>query len=164
MRTAGVCIRAGQLYIAGVSAPLTEARVADAIEDATSKLSFPQNLSEAAQLVDLKDRVRQDLREWGIGSIHVLGTTKYVNWKYADAHTRVLAISAVMYAAAEEQVGYSLAKPSAVGPLVQSPRLDNIDKALFGLEVRPSHWNAGLAQAYATAAWALQGTPNGRGN
>lgn len=138
--------------------------MAEAIEDATSKLSFPQNLSEAAQLVDLKDRIRQDLREWGIESILVLGTTKYANWKYADAHTRVLAISAVMYAAAEEQVTYSLAKPSAVGPLVHSPRLDSIDIALFGLGTRPTHWNAGMSQAYATAALAYQGTVNGSGN
>jgi hypothetical protein len=155
MSVAGMSIRAGELHLAVVSEPAAATAIAQATIGGTSKLTFSDNLSGAAQLVDLKERIRQDLREWKVSSLHVLETSKHANWKYSSAVVRVLAISAAMYAAAEEDLAFSMMKPTAVAKLALSPKLDSIEPGLFGLGTRPTHWNAGLGQAYATAAAGL---------
>lgn len=155
MSVAGMSIRAGELHMAVVTEPTQAGLIAVATAGATSKLTFSDNLSGASRLIDLKERIRQDLREWNVSSLHVLETSKHANWKYSSAVVRVLAISAAMYAAAEEDLTFSLVKPNSVAKLALSPKLDSIDPGLFGLTARPTHWNAGLGQAYATAAAGL---------
>lgn len=155
MRIAGISVRAGDIYMAAVSAPSCDRRIADVVAEATDRLSFSENLEGAVQLLELKERVRQNLREWDVATVGVLGTNQHTNWKYSSAATRVLAISTVMFASAEEDINFSLQKPGPVAKLAVSPKLDSIDESLFGLETRPTYWNAGLGQAYTVAAFML---------
>lgn len=138
--------------MAAVGLPTIGGRAADAVEGASGKISPSQNLKGAAQLLDLKNRVQADLRDWGVSSVALLETGKHSQWVYSQAQSRVLSISAVMYACAEENVEFFVIRPGDAGRLVRSPKLDKISPELFGLGIKPTYWTTGLGEAFAAAA------------
>lgn len=139
--------------MAAVTPPSVDGRSADAVQGACGRISPSTNLMGAAQLLDLKVRVQADLREWGASRVALLGTGKHANWVYSQAQNRILSISAVMYACAEEDIEFFVVKPGDAGRAVLSPRLDNIDPGLFGLHSKPTYWTTGLGDAFAAAAF-----------
>lgn len=151
MISMGVNVKSNDIFMAAVGMPTAEGRAADALEGASGKISPSQNLKGAAQLLDLKNRVQADLRDWDVASVGLLETGKHSQWVYSQAQSRILSISAVMYACAEENVEFFVVKPNNVGRLVLSPKLDKINPELFGLDSKPTYWTTGLGEAFAAA-------------
>jgi hypothetical protein len=156
MNVVGVHIQSGFIHLASVSLQDDDFGCPQRIAGASDRLKFSVNHEGADQLVDLKDRVRQDLRDWNIDSVSVLETSKFAQWTYAHATTRILAISAVMYASFEERTSYELSKPNAVKRHWSIPDLADLDSRMLGFDSPPAYWTTGLADAYATAAMHCQ--------
>lgn len=152
MISIGVNVKSQDIYMAAVTPPSLDGRAADAVHGASGRVTPSTNLKGAAQLLDLKVRVQADLREWGASHVSLLGTGKHANWVYSHAQNRILSISAIMYACAEENIEFSVVKPGDAGRAVLSPKLDNIDLELFGLDAKPTYWTTGLSDAFAAAA------------
>lgn len=152
MNVVGVHIQSGFIHLASVSLQDGDSGYPQRIAGASDRLKFSDNHEGADQLVDLKDRVRQDLRDWNIDGVAVLKTAKFGQWTYAHATTRILAISAVMYASFEERTSYELLKPNAVKKHLSIGDLADLDSEVLGFDSPPPYWTTGLADAYATAA------------
>lgn len=152
MISVGISVKSIDIFMAAVGVPTMDGRVANAVDGASGKISPSQNLKGAEQLLDLKNRVQADLRDWGVSSVGLLETGKHSNWIYSQAQSRVLSISAVMYACAEENIGFFVVKPGDAGRQVLSPKLDAIRPELFGLGSKPTYWTTGLGEAFAAAA------------
>ncbi|POH67781.1 hypothetical protein C3B60_06050 [Cryobacterium zongtaii] len=146
----GVHIQSGFIHLACVSLQ-DGSGFPQRIVGASDRLKFSDNYEGADQLVDLKDRVRQDLRDWNVDAVGLLETSKYSQWTYAHATTRILAISAVMYACVEERSSYDLLKPTSVRKHFSLKDLSQLDSTDVGFESSPAYWTTGLADAYATA-------------
>ena len=157
MIAVGISIRSGDLFLAGLTEPTVAGRPADAIEDAWTKLTPSGNLTGPEQLFDLKNQIQADLREWNASSVGLLDTGKHAQWVYSQAHKRILSISAVMYACVEENIKFSVVKPSEAGKAVLSPKLEQIDHSLFGLNKQPTYWATGLGEAFAVGAFLVNG-------
>lgn len=97
--------------------------------------------------------MQQELRDWDIKSITLVDTIKYAQWKYADAYSRVLSLSAVMYAAAEANLPYVEVKPGTIGKYLLSPKLENFDPTSLNFANAPKYWTTGGLDAYAAAAY-----------
>lgn len=123
------------------------------LDAAFCRLSQPSSPLQTSGLRELKDRVQQELRDWNIQSVTLLATTKYAQWKYADACSRVLSISAVMFAAAEADLYYAEAKPTTIGKYLLSPQLKKFEATALNLSASPKYWTTGGREAYATAAY-----------
>jgi hypothetical protein len=121
-----------------------------------SRQSFPGDPGDPANLLELSQRIRQDLRDWQTGAVVLLETTKYANWTYSHAHVRVLCIAALMLAAAEESIPYEVPKPAAIAAHVLSPKLDALEWSVFGFDKPPKYWTTGARDAYAAAAFAAR--------
>lgn len=121
-----------------------------------SRQSFPGDPSEPGNLLELTQRIRQDLRDWQTQAVVLLETTKYANWTYSHAQARVLCIAALMLAAAEETILYEVPKPAAIGAHLSSPKLDALNPSTFGLDKSPKYWTTGARDAYAAAAFAAR--------
>lgn len=157
MIAVGISIRSGNLFLAGLTAPTVAGRPADAIDEAWTKLTPSGNLTGSEQLFDLKNQIQADLREWGVSSVGLLDTGKHAQWVYSQAQKRILSISAVMYACAEENIKFSVVKPGDAGKAALSPKLEKIDHSLFGLNKPPTYWTTGLGEAFAVGAFLVNG-------
>jgi len=153
MRFAGIAVKAGTIHMAVVERDAGQDGVGIAVELAFSRLSPRPGSLTAPVLRELKEQVQQEIRDWDIQSITLVDTTKYVQWKYADAYARVLSISAVMYGAAEADLPYVEVKPSVIGKYLLAPKLETLDPALLGFSKAPKYWTTGGFEAYAAAAF-----------
>ena len=147
----GISIKSQDIFMAAAAVPTDEGRVADAVDGAFGKIAPSSNLTGASQLLDLKNQVQADLREWGATTVGLLDTGKHAQWVYSQAQRRILSISAVMYACAEENIEFHIIKPGDAGRAVGSPKLDKIQPEIFGLANKPTFWTTGLGEAYAAA-------------
>jgi hypothetical protein len=156
MRTAGVNARAGCLYLAVVeptgdqSAPWRKVEV-------PTRLVPSAGLDEAPRLVDLRNRLRQDLRSAQVSAVGSVATRKYNNWKYRDAQDRVTLLAAVMFCCVELDIPYFEVKTEDIARTVHAPahQLNKLESAKVGFSAPPLYWTTGLAEAYGAAA-ALQ--------
>lgn len=148
----GVSVKGNDIFMAAVGLPTEEGRVADAIAGASGKISPSENLKGAVQLLDLKNRVQADLRDWGTSSVCLIETMKHSQWVYSQAHSRILSVSAVMYACAEENVEFFVVRPGDAGRVILRSKLDKIEIDVFGLDSKPTFWTTGLGEAFAAAA------------
>lgn len=156
MTSVGVNIKGADLYMAAIVAPMAVDMLGSVRPNAFGKVSPSQNLVGEHQLLDLKNRVQADLREWGASTVTLLDTTKYGNWVYAHALKRIFSISALMLACADESIVFRTIKPAEAGRVVLSPKLDKIDPRQFGLSGNPTYWTTGLGEAFAAAATSIQ--------
>jgi len=153
MRFAGVAVKAGTIHMAVVERDADQDGFGVGIDSAFSRLTPPSGPRTASGLRELKERVQQEIRDWDIRSVTLVDTTKYVQWKYADAYARVLSLSAVMYAAAEANLPYVEVKPASIGKHLRTPRLETLDPATIAFATAPKYWTTGGLEAYAAAAF-----------
>jgi len=153
MTIAGVNVRAGQLFMVAANIA-DDGRLANPVLGASSRLAMNSGLTDALALVDLKDRVKQDLRTWGVNAVGLVGTRAYSGLKYKDAYSRIVPICAVMVASAELSVDYEELKTAEIAKVVGVPaaNLKSVTLSRFGFEERPTYWTSGLAEAYGAAA------------
>lgn len=156
MISIGVSIKGADLYLAALTSPEMDDHFGYALPGSFGKLSPSPNLVGEKQLLDTKNRIRADIREWGASTVALLDTTKYSQWIYAHAQKRILSIGALMLACAEEAISFSVVKSSDAGRVVKSPKLVSLDPQKFGLVDQPTYWNAGLGEAFAVASVNLQ--------
>lgn len=126
------------------------------------RLEPNDGLPEATQLADLKDRIAAELRAAKVARVVLVQTRKTNSWSYKDAYNRVIAASALMFAAYELQLEFSTEKTSVIGKYLEAKatELDAIDCERFGFDQNPKYWTTGLAQAYAGAAYGMSKLPS----
>lgn len=156
MRYVGVSIRGSEVNLAVVDRQSGEDGYGRAVPEAFTREAYPGDVSESGALLELTQRVRQDLRDWSVRGIVLLDTTKYANWSYSQAQQRVLCVAAVMMAAAEEGIHYEVSRAALVGAHVSSPKLENFSPGAIGLDSAPKYWTTGAREAYAAAAFAAR--------
>jgi len=155
-RTAGAHVKGRQLHLAFLEPPNCDGILASPACPGV-RLEPNGGLPEAAQLVDLKDRVVAELRAAKVTRVVLVQTRKTNSWSYRDAYNRVIAVAALMFAAHELQFEFSTEKTSAISKYleVNATELDAVDSGRFGYKSNPKYWTTGLAQAYAGAAYGL---------
>lgn len=156
MRALGVVVRGGDLYLAcmdGSGDSLLGIPV-----DTSPRVRLNTGLQDAQQAVDLRDRLRQDIRALRPHEIGLVQTRKFNSWKYQDAYSRVVAVTAVMYSAVELEIPYCLVKTEEIARIVgaPAPRLEQEEFSRFGFKSAPMYWTTGLAEAYGAAAALLE--------
>ncbi|WP_166874414.1 hypothetical protein [Salinibacterium sp. ZJ450] len=157
----GVFVKAGVINLACMALDDGEAGLGRPAVGRFDRL-IPSVSSEndAIRLLDLKNQVRQTLSDWDVHGVAVLDTMKHNQWKYADASTRLLSISAVMIAAAEQNADYGLIRPGPVGAHILRPQLKQVDPTVLGFASTPKYWTTGAMEAYAAASfWGRQLNP-----
>ena len=113
-RTAGAHVKGRQLNLAFLGPPEHEGILASPVSQGV-RLEPNTGLREAAQLVDLKDRIAAELRAAKVTRVVLVQTRKTNSWSYSDAYNRVFAVAALMFAAHELQLDFSTEKTSAIG-------------------------------------------------
>lgn len=164
-RTAGAHVTGRQLNLAFLGLSDCEAALASPVCEGV-RLEPNVGLPEAAQLVDLKDRIAAELRAAKVTHVVLVQTRKTNSWAYSDAFIRVFVAAALMFAAHELQVEFWTEKTSVIGKSLglKPTELNAIEYQLFGFEQKPMYWTTGLAQAYAGAAHALSAVTSDGGD
>lgn len=157
MRAAGVNVKGGHVLLAVVDEP-TDGGLGTPVPGASGRILANPGLSDAARLMDLKNRLLQDLRAANADAVGLLATRSYGGWKYKDAYSRVVAICAVMMACQELGIAYEEIKSARVAKAVGVPAADlkSVDQRLFGFAMAPTYWTTGLAEAFSAAATVLR--------
>lgn len=156
MRYVGVFVKGSDVHLAVIEREPGDEGHGTAVAEAFSREEFPGDSADPSTLLELTQRIRQDLRDWGIHRVVLMETTKYSNWVYSQVQQRVLCIAAVMIAVAEEGIPYEVSKPSTVGVHLSSPKLENLEPGVFGFDKAPKYWTTGARDAYAAAAFAAR--------
>lgn len=155
MRYVGVSVKSSDVNLAVLEREPGDPGFGLAIGE-FSRQSFPGVPGDPTNLLELTQRIRQDLRDWDARAVVLIETTKYANWTYSNAQVRVLCIASLMLATAEETIPYEAPKPTAIAAHVASPKLENLDPSAFGFDKTPMYWAAGARDAYAAAAYAAR--------
>jgi hypothetical protein len=156
MRYVGAAVRGGMLLLAVIERDDGEDVLGRFVDGGFVRHSLPFGDDAAASLFQLKQSVQQDLRDWSASRVELVETTKYAQWKYADAFARVLGISAVMYAATEINIPFGLAKPNHVARHVVAPNPSAFESSRLGFGSPPRYWTTGGGEAYSAAAYAAR--------
>lgn len=156
MRYVGVSVKGSGINLAVIDRELGSEGHGSALPNAFSRESFSGDSSDPSRLLELTQKLRQDLRDWSVQGVVLVETTKYSNWVYKQVQQRVLCIAAMMIATAEESVRYEVSKPATVGAHLLSPKLENLEPKTFGLQATPKYWTTGAREAYAAAAFAAR--------
>jgi hypothetical protein len=122
-----------------------------------------ESLPDEKRILDIRDRVRQDLRSICPDAVALVSTRQYAGLRYKVALSRITAHSAVMIACAEEDVPFKEEKTEDIGRLTGVPakRLSSIPYSLFGYSAQPTYWTAGLSDAFGAAASKLRTLSSG---
>lgn len=155
MKFVGVSIKGSDVNLAVLERDPGDAGFGSAIGE-FSRQSFPGEANDPANLLEMTQRIRQDLRDWDARAVVLIETTKYANWTYSQAQVRVLCIASLMLATAEETIPYEVPKPTAIAAHLSSPKLENLDPSAFGFNKAPMYWTTGARDAYAAAAFAAR--------
>lgn len=158
MRAAGINVEAGTLLLAIVER--SDGGPVRPVTITCPRLARNINLPEAEGLRDLAQRVKQELEAAKIDAVGLVQTRAFRNCQYNLVYSRVTAICAVMFAAAELDVHYETLATETIGAAVGRPAkaVGTLDCATLGLGQRPKYWTTGLAEAYAAAATLVGGT------
>jgi len=155
MKYVGVSVKGSDINLAVVERHHGDPGFGTAVGE-FSRQGFPGDPSDPASLLELTQRIRQDLRDWNAQAVVLLETTKYANWTYSHAQMRVLCIAGLMLAVAEETILYEAPKPTAIAAHLTSPKLENLQPSVFGFDKPPKYWTTGARDAYAAAAFAAR--------
>lgn len=156
MRYVGAAVRGGMLLLAAIERSDGEEGIGTFVHGGFARHPLPSGDDAAAALFQLKQSVQQDLRDWNAARAELVETTKYTQWKYSDAFARVLGISALMYAATELNIAFSLAKPNHVARYVLAPNPGTFEWSRLGFADPPRYWTTGGGEAYSAAAYAAR--------
>lgn len=156
MSWAGVSVRAGQIYVAQLSPAEGDGLLGSALGTG-ERFAMNANIKDPARLSDLADRLNQYFSHHQIHDIVLVEVRKRADWKYSDAHTHVMAVAAVMIAAHQLSVTIDTVNTEKIAKVVgtKADELKLTDFAKFGYAVRPTYWTAGMAAAFAAAAYGL---------
>ena len=149
VRTTGIHYRDGSLLLATVE--IADDGVTSTVGNA--KVTIPGSLSEATALTDLSGRVRQHLASYGPNTAGIVETRKYNSWVYRSVYSRVFAVCATFVAASDLNIPCTTVGTEAIARSVnvKPQALQDLDWSTLGFTERPTHWKAGLADAYACA-------------
>lgn len=158
MRVLGVSIAGGVLYLATLSNEETPDGVLGAPASDPRRIMPSGSLSDEKRILDVRDRVRQDIRSIRPDAVALVSTRQYAGLQYRNALSRITAHSAVMIACAEEDVSFGEEKTENIGRLTGVPpkSLSSIPYSLFGFSAQPMYWTAGLSDAFGAAACRLR--------
>lgn len=152
-RFAGINISGNYVHLAGIDWD-DGAQLITALPGSPNRIEIAlRDGSLPADLVDLKDRIRMDLRDWQVEGVAVVQTAKNANWVYSHAFTRAAVVSAVMIASVEGRIQFTLVKAPKIGAALQHPKLETLPPGRFGLQAGEKYWTTGLREAYAAAAY-----------
>jgi hypothetical protein len=117
------------------------------------RLKPSDQLELAAQLGDVRDQVRSELRALAPAGVGVLRTTKFSQWKYKDAFGKFSLETAAILACVDEGVPVRLVTAEEAASAVPASRANLPAQALkaWGISPKPPYWND-RAWAIATAA------------
>lgn len=152
----GVSIKGSDINLAAIDRSPGQVGNGLPLKDGFERQSYPGDTSDPTNLLELTRRIRQDMKDWSIEAIVLIDTTKYANWTYSHAQSRVLCIAAVMFAAGEESISFEIVRPSTVGGHLLSPKLEQLDHVVLGFPEAPKYWATGGREAYAAAAYAAR--------
>lgn len=157
MRVLGVSIAAGILYLATLSSSERTGGPFGVPDSDPRRIVPSESLPDELRILDVRDRVRQDLRSIRPDAVALVATRQFAGLRYKVALGRITIHSAVMIACAEEDVPFSEVKTEDVGRLAGVPAksLSSIPYSLFGYSAQPKYWKSGLSDAYGGAAYKL---------
>ncbi|RFZ47401.1 hypothetical protein MSS4_03399 [Mycobacterium marinum] len=151
MRAAGANVKSGHLFLA----------VVDDGDGQVQRVLIPKHrltpndaMPEALRLVDMKNRIKQELEPAHLDTIGLVETRQFNSWQYRQVFPRVAIICALMYAAVELGISFEILTTEKIGKAVQRgpSKLQTFEAAEVGFEAPPTYWTSGLAEAFAAAA------------
>jgi hypothetical protein len=124
-----------------------------AVDEGPARLKPSEQLELAAQLGDVRDHVRSELRALSPAGVGILRTTKFSQWQYKDAFPKFSLETAAILACVDEGIPARLVTAEEAASAVPAARASLPAQALktWGVDPRPPYWNE-RAWALATAA------------
>ena len=158
MRIAGINVEGGKLYLAAVTPSSTAKVLAAPIVSGARRLELNTGLDEARGLVDLAERIEQDLRELELQRIALVKTRKTSALTYSEAFSRISIVCSAMWACVACDVQFEEISTSVIAKQVgaEAKRLEDTLPELFGFVSAPTYWRAGMAKAFAATTVLLK--------
>jgi hypothetical protein len=128
------------------------------VDDGVRRLEPNAGQDVAHRLVDLTQRVEQDLHDLGIQYVGLVKTRKTSALTYAEAFTRIAVVCAAMSACVACNVPFEEITTTVIGRQVDvDPKhLERTPFTMFGFDTIPTYWRAGMAKAFAATTVLLQ--------
>jgi len=160
MRVLGVNVASGHLYFAALDPATASTLQLGAPVNAGLHIRPSEGLGAAHQVVDIRDRFKQDLRELEAKHVGLVATRRHAGLAYRNAYKRITVVSAVMIACVELDIPYEEVQTESISRVVKVPahQLQRAPYEAYGFTDTPTYWSSGLAEAFGSAAYLLTRT------
>jgi hypothetical protein len=142
----GISVAGGAVYLGVVREP--DELVLD---DPAERIQPSAQLDLAAQLGDVRDRIRQELRRLQPAAAGVARTRKYTSWQYQAAFDRFSLETAAILACVDEEVSCRLVRGEDAAKAVPAPPTKVTERAHRQWDITPMAYWKERVWAFATA-------------
>jgi hypothetical protein len=149
----GIAVARGAVYLGVVREPDELL-----LDDLAERIQPSAQLELDAQLGDVRDRVRQELRRLKPAAVGVARTRKYMNWKYQPAFDRFSLEAAAILACVDAGVPCRMVRGEDAAKAVPAPPSQIAEHALQNWSITPTAYWKDRVWAFATAMALAKGT------
>jgi hypothetical protein len=144
--------------MASATPPVAPPALAIPIAKGARRLEPNGGLDQAHRLVDLAERIEQDLRDLKVERVGLVKTRKTSGLTYTEAFSRIAIVCAAMSACVSCDVQFEEITTTVIAKQVgvDAKRLEDTPPAHFGFDRLPTYWRAGMAKAFAATTVLLK--------